>query len=843
MKVSRAILVNLFFLGVIAVYYLPDVIAREGAIIFGHIQDITSVYGFYPWDVFSLRELASGYFPLWNPHNALGEPHIAHMQSAIFYPLTWLKLVFGMKLVALDLVLLLRLFMAGAFTYLFSRKMGLRTAPSMVAAFSFMLTGYFTRHIYMSHLNVETLIPLVMLVFLCMARTGGFKWLIASAAAVWLTVVGGFPEATLYTLGLGGLFYLWTAPARRWPLLFAAGALGALASAAQLLPFIEYLSRAWFYHPAGIGSIHRDLEYIFTLWAPWFFGANDKSPLVPFLVPYFGLLPIALAIVSLKREGTRGHAWFFAALSVISLGLIYGVPPFSWLGRLPMLDITLNYKYAAPVAAFCVCIMAGEGAGMLLEGRAAKKAVLAVLALALAIPLAVIIDHYGGFAPFSRRAGWPLFIQPLGQAGALIIAAALASGKRLKTAAVVTVLASAWLPVEGNRPIYNPSAVEVKKSPEASFLSENSGEGRFAAEDHILFPNLNLLLGLDDLRYYSPVYAQAYASFMQEANGIAGRDELIEHFTNHSMLTPEVNSLGDKLWRYADLEWWLGEGPPGTAALLPMLISRGDWVTPYEDLIGRKRVKYDGAERPGLFMHAPGKVSLEVEAPAEASLKFTTVMLPEAEGCSDGMRLTCTLEEGEAQEAIFSVFLDSSRHNFKEYIISLDKYAGNKINISLLATPGSVNDNKCDWGAWLTPYLGDMNPEGWKKLPVKNGRVWENTRDTQRVWSSGCDSGDVSFGRFSSQVYTAESSFCPNGKTVVSHVYYPGWKAYRNGREVKIEREKGIFQAVEGGDKVKFVYSPESFAVGLWFTVAGLLIWLGLLSVGLIKSRVSAGGR
>jgi len=841
-KASRAILVNLFLMGVIAVYYLPDIIARDGAVVFGHIQDISSVYGFYPWDIFSLRELASGRFPLWNPFNALGEPHLAHMQSALFYPLTWLKFIFGMKLLALDLLLLLRLFAAGAFTYLFSRKTGLKTAPSLVAAVSFMLTGYFTRHIYMSHLNVETLIPLVMLVFLCTARGGGLKWLVASSAAVWLAIVGGFPEATFYTLGLCGLFYMWAAPVRRWPLLFGAGALGALASAAQLLPFIEYLSRAWFYHPGGIGSFHRDLEYLFTLWVPWFFGTNDKSPLAPFLVPYFGLLPIALAMVSLKRRSPRAGTLFFAAACLVCLGLIYGVPPFVWLARLPPLDITLNYKYAVPAAAFCACMLAGAGAEELLDGRSAKMTILCALALALVIPAVVLIDGRGGFAPFSRRADWPLFIQPLGQAAALVTAATLAYKKRLKMAAVVTVLAAAWLPVEGNRPVYNPAAMEAEKSPEASYLAEHRGRGRFAAEEHILFPNLNLLLDLDDLRYYSPVYTREYASFIQKADGIGDRAGLVEHFADHSMLTPVVNALGNGLWEHADLEWWLGEGPPGTTNLLPMLISRGDWITPHQDMIGRKRVKFGGTERPGLFMHAPGKVSLAAKAPEGASLMFAPLMLPEARGCSDGAYFTCTIGERGSEKVIFSAFLDSSRSIFNQYIIPMDAYWGKEITINLMISPGPGNDDRCDWTAWLTPYMGDMKPAGWEKLSIEGGRVWKRTGISRMARPAGCPSDKASFERISSQEYIVEAGSCPGGKIVLGTVYYPGWKAFRGGRELKISREEGAFGAVDGGGRIRLVYEPSSFAAGLWFTVAGLLSGLGVLTAKLVKSRTSAGG-
>ena len=65
----------------------------------------------------------------------------------------------------------------------------------------------------------------------------------------------------------------------------------------------------------------------------------------------------------------------------------------------------------------------------------------------------------------------------------------------------------------------------------------------------------------------------------------------------------------------------------------------------------------------------------------------------------------------------------------------------------------------------------------------------------------------------------------------VSDTYYPGWRAYVDGKETKIYRANLAFRAVEvpkGKHTVVFKYVPMSFYIGLCLTIFGILlcIWL-----------------
>jgi len=74
---------------------------------------------------------------------------------------------------------------------------------------------------------------------------------------------------------------------------------------------------------------------------------------------------------------------------------------------------------------------------------------------------------------------------------------------------------------------------------------------------------------------------------------------------------------------------------------------------------------------------------------------------------------------------------------------------------------------------------------------------------------------------------------------VLADSYYPGWKAYVNGREEKILRANLFFRAVPlsaGHHTVEFRYEPRSFAVGLAISLT-TLVSLVLISVFLYMRK------
>jgi len=77
------------------------------------------------------------------------------------------------------------------------------------------------------------------------------------------------------------------------------------------------------------------------------------------------------------------------------------------------------------------------------------------------------------------------------------------------------------------------------------------------------------------------------------------------------------------------------------------------------------------------------------------------------------------------------------------------------------------------------------------------------------------------------------------GYLVLSEVYYPGWRAYVDGREEVIWRANYTFRAIHlepGSHRVRFLFAPLAWKVGLGIS---LITWLGLIVWGLPSIRRS----
>lgn len=85
-----------------------------------------------------------------------------------------------------------------------------------------------------------------------------------------------------------------------------------------------------------------------------------------------------------------------------------------------------------------------------------------------------------------------------------------------------------------------------------------------------------------------------------------------------------------------------------------------------------------------------------------------------------------------------------------------------------------------------------------------------------------------------------------DGFLYVSDTYYPGWRAYVDGRETKIYRANLAFRAIEvpkGRHTVVFRYVPVSFYVGLFLTLLGMALCVWLWRRDGKKAALSGDGR
>ena len=65
------------------------------------------------------------------------------------------------------------------------------------------------------------------------------------------------------------------------------------------------------------------------------------------------------------------------------------------------------------------------------------------------------------------------------------------------------------------------------------------------------------------------------------------------------------------------------------------------------------------------------------------------------------------------------------------------------------------------------------------------------------------------------------------GYLVLSEVWYPGWKAYDNGKEKEIYRADYLFRSIyldKGKHEITFIYDPKSYRAGKFITILSLVL-------------------
>lgn len=330
---------------------------------------------YYPLRFFVAQQLGQGTLPLWDPYIYSGQPALADIQSAAWYPPNLIEaLLLGgdhFTMGALEIQVILHFSLAAAFTYLFVRRlMGSRFA-GVVSSVAYTYGGYMTSFPIrqMTMLGVGVWLPLILFYlegafqqYDQSARTSNprpetvkstadehgwaralfspasirahrrfYTSLILAGVALGVSILGGHPQTSLYVgyCCMGYLLYrLWSLRGRgRWShglkdnlqllLPFAlVPIIGVGLAAAQWLPTAEFIRL----------STRAELNYATVSWGLPIYelvsliypGYAGNSP------QYLGILPMILVGAGLFLPRRWGGQGFWAAVAVVSLLLSFG---------------------------------------------------------------------------------------------------------------------------------------------------------------------------------------------------------------------------------------------------------------------------------------------------------------------------------------------------------------------------------------------------------------------------------------------------------------------------------------------------------------------------------------
>jgi hypothetical protein len=496
---------------------------------------------FIPQHEFVHQRILEGDFPLWNPHLDCGMPNLASIQGALLFPIQLLLSPLD-PFHASGVAAFLKLFLAGWFTMLYLRRLGVSNSGAFLSGLVFSLCGFMIVWLGHPHVNGAMWLPLLLyFVEKTFVSTSGQTThpLAAPALRAWIglamtfgvMLLGGHPPTAIHIIFMVVIYFLfrlagqgWEQPF--WRVLLLAGSLmvGLLLAAAQLLPFLEYyrhsscgLSSAslvkWSQHLSASTLIHflipyyngspvkgfQDLSVLLGLDDPINF--NERTA-------YAGILPLYLAMFAVACRRCR-FTWFYLCVAVVSLLVVYGLPPFPALVHaLPVLrDIFQNRLLL--FTAFSLAVLAGLGWDQLGRTENHRRAIWVLAAFWIAIAIGfggvlwgIVGPEFAGLDPAHRHF---LVRQVLLLAGGLlasgIVVFCAVSGRRWLWVAIGLGWTAADLLCFGMG--YNPAIPRDRyypATPAIDWLKQDTSRFRVMGDNTVLAPNTAAIYGLNDVR-------------------------------------------------------------------------------------------------------------------------------------------------------------------------------------------------------------------------------------------------------------------------------------------------------------------------------------------------------
>jgi hypothetical protein len=316
--------------------------------------------------------------PLWDPHIFGGLPFVDAMHGDMFYPLAALQFFISLPK-ALGYKLVITVFLAGVFTYLYLRKMKMSTWSAVFGGSAYMLSGFLVSLVYAGHdgrMYVTSLMPLLLYTMEIALQQGKILRWWPFSLAFGLLILANHPQFAFYAMWCVGAYYLLRlifiireSRFSRQSVVSVAGfilgmAFGLCLALIQIWPTQDYVRRyspraeegrgyeyaaSWGLHAeeavsqfvpgfAGYSTLggHPPLTSESTYWGKNYFKINSE---------YAGLVVILLGIIGLFIYRDR-FSWFFMATGIFAL--LYALGKSGLVFSIAYYIIPLVGKFRAP---------------------------------------------------------------------------------------------------------------------------------------------------------------------------------------------------------------------------------------------------------------------------------------------------------------------------------------------------------------------------------------------------------------------------------------------------------------------------------------------------------------
>ena len=527
-----------------------------------------------PWQAAVRASLARGEWPLWNPYMLCGSMLAANMQSAPYDPLQLIALILKQPQ-AMTFGAAMTFFLAGFFTFVFARSLGLSDVASLIGAAGFMFSGIIAFFVGWPLGRAWAVFPFVLVGVRFVVHETSVRAAVLLTSAFVAILIVGHPESALHItfvgLAYGAMEVFRTRRFRAIALAAVCGVIALLLTAIALLPFfeaapqtMEYMVRHRYYKAQPLPFTHNDIVRRAGVTAlPWYGGQPEHDNHTPdwdstnFRT---GALIVALALTALALAPRRRETWFFFIAAVICGWIGLNAAPLSeWLHKVPLFDITINDRLSF-AAAFSLAMLAAIAAH---HWPSTSRRAFAAAAIVGATFLAVSIltaSVYDSRIALGVKPGLilTLTIAALVPLAITALLLALRTPERIALPLVLGMLLIARTLEDGRIYPVLPQKVFYPPTPILTAMQNDKSEPfRMGAMHFMFLPDAAALYGLEDVRGYEAMtflrLAETYAFWSTHMpasyNNVADKTRPFLSLINMKYLIALPNEQPDEQWK------------------------------------------------------------------------------------------------------------------------------------------------------------------------------------------------------------------------------------------------------------------------------------------------------
>lgn len=526
----------------------------------------------YPWRFLAIEEIKNFNLPLWNPYNGAGMPLLANFQTAAFYPLNIIFILFPF-ITSWSILIILQIFLASLFMYLYLRHLRLHALACVLGALTFSLSGFSIAWLeWNTILQTVMWVPLLLLAKDHYLRDEKLRWIGVLIFSESSLLLAGHLQTAFYCLVIVNLYLFariyqivkveaQTHPFRRCFKLLkpfvVIGLVVAVITSIQWLPTLQLIinsarqadqvdwqAAGWFmpwqnliqfFVPDFFGN-PATLNY----WGVWNYGE---------LVGYVGIVPLIMVFLSLFFRRDKKTAFFG---SLFFLSLFFSLPTIfaklPYLFSIPYLSSSQPTRLLS-IVDFSLAILAALGFDLYIKR---KKGVLypiffiALCFISIWIVAWIIFGLFGmtlDQALIARsNLKLPTFIFVI--SSVLLSLSIFFKGKKLQKGIIIILVLISLLDLLRFGWKFTPFTNKEYLYPQTktlAFLHKDPSVFRIMTTDsRILPPNFSIMYALESIDLYDPLYLRRYGELIAAME--RGEPNINPPFGFNRIITPHAIS-------------------------------------------------------------------------------------------------------------------------------------------------------------------------------------------------------------------------------------------------------------------------------------------------------------